>query len=75
MRGVYYHKDDDLDNRKVGVIAQEMEKIIPEVVMTDTTEEKKKSVAYGNLTAVLIEAVKTLAERLERLEEKLASGQ
>ena len=75
MRGVYYHKDDDLDNRKVGVIAQEMEKIIPEVVMTDATEEKKKSVAYGNLTAVLIEAVKTLAERLERLEEKLASGQ
>ena len=75
MRGVYYHKDDDLDNRKVGVIAQEMEEIIPEVVMTDTSEEKKKSVAYGNLTAVLIEAVKTLAERLERLEEKLASGQ
>ena len=75
MRGVYYHKDDDLDNRKVGVIAQEMDEIIPEVVMTDATEEKKKSVAYGNLTAVLIEAVKTLAERLERLEEKLASGQ
>jgi hypothetical protein len=43
--------------------------------MTDTSEDKKKSVAYGNLTAVLIEAVKTLAERLERLEEKLASGQ
>jgi hypothetical protein len=75
MRGVYYHKEDDLDNRKIGVIAQEMEAIIPEVVMTDTSEDKKKSVAYGNLTAVLIEAVKTLAERLERLEEKLASGQ
>ena len=75
MRGVYYHQEDNLVNRKVGVIAQEMEAIIPEVVMTDTSEDKKKSVAYGNLTAVLIEAVKTLAERLERLEEKLASGQ
>ena len=75
MRGVYYHKEDDLDNRKIGVIAQEMEAIIPEVVMTDASEDKKKSVAYGNLTAVLIEAVKTLAERLERLEEKLGSGQ
>jgi len=75
MRGVYYHKDDDLVNRKIGVIAQEMETVIPEAVMTDASEDKKKSVAYGNLTAVLIEAVKTLAERLERLEEKLASGQ
>jgi hypothetical protein len=75
MRGVYYHKEDDLDNRKIGVIAQEMEAIIPEVIMTDASEDKKKSVAYGNLTAVLIEAIKTLAERLERLEEKLASGQ
>ena len=75
MRGVYYHKVDDLVNRKMGVIAQEMEAVIPEVVLTEASEDKKKSVAYGNLTAILIEAVKTLAERLERLEEKLASGQ
>ena len=75
MRGVYYHKVDDLVNRKIGVIAQEMETVIPEVVLTEASEDKKKSVAYGNLTAILIEAVKALAERLERLEEKLASGQ
>jgi predicted acyltransferase (DUF342 family) len=75
MRGVYYTMKDKPDERKVGVIAQEIEEIVPEVVLTDTSDDKKKSVAYGNLTALLIEAVKTLTERLERLEEKLASGQ
>ena len=41
---------------QVGFIAQEVERIIPEVVHTDT--EGHKSVAYANITALLIEAVK-----------------
>jgi hypothetical protein len=57
MRGVYYTKKDS-SNRHVGVIAQEMEGILPEVVHTDSSEEKMKSVSYGNITAVLIEAIK-----------------
>jgi hypothetical protein len=57
MRGVYFTKKDSPE-RHVGVIAQEMEGILPEVVHTDSSEEKMKSVSYGNITAVLIEAIK-----------------
>jgi hypothetical protein len=71
MRGVYYSMKDKPEDRKVGVIAQEMETVLPEVVITDEKEDKK-SVAYGNITAILIEAVKELTVRLERIEQKLS---
>lgn len=41
---------------QLGVIAQEIEKIVPEVVLTD--EKGFKSVEYSKLVALLIEAVK-----------------
>lgn len=62
IRGVtYYWKDrkNRDNNRQMGVIAQEVEKVFPEAV----TEDKKtgtKSVAYTSLVAPLIEAVKSL---------------
>ena len=79
LRGVsYVMKADETKERKIGVIAQELEQEFPELVNTD--DKGMKSVAYANLTAVLIEAVKGLkAEnealklRLERLE-KAHSG-
>jgi hypothetical protein len=63
MRGVFF---DRVDNGKagVGVIAQEMQKILPEVVEQGET----LSVAYGNLVGVLIEAVKELSARVAILE-------
>ena len=64
MRGVYFDKK---DKRSVGVIAQEMQKVMPEVVVTDDTEDKHLSVAYGNLVGVLIEAVKELSDKVEKL--------
>ena len=67
MRGVYYDKK---DKRSVGVIAQEMQEVMPEVVVTDDTEDKHLSVAYGNLVGVLIEAVKELSEEVEKLKAK-----
>jgi hypothetical protein len=68
MRGVFYTLLSEPTLRKVGVIAQEMEQALPEVVSTDKTEEKIKGVAYGNISAVLIEAVKELTQRMERVE-------
>jgi hypothetical protein len=50
----------------MGVIAQEVEKVFPELVMTD--EQGLKRVEYGGLIAPLIEAVKELDDRLRRLE-------
>ena len=40
---------------------------MPEVVVTDDTEDKHLSVAYGNLVGVLIEAVKELSEEVSVL--------
>ena len=69
MRGVYYTRKDlpERGQRHVGVIAQEMEEIFPEVVLTDTSDEKKKSVAYGNITALLIECVKAQQSTINSL--------
>ena len=59
LRGVYFTKKADVTGRReVGVIAQEVEKVFPEVVMGG---EGKKTVAYANLCGVLIEAVKELS--------------
>jgi hypothetical protein len=63
MRGVYFDKD---GKASVGVIAQEVEKVIPEVVL----DGEYKSVAYGNLVGVLIEAIKELKAKIEILENK-----
>jgi len=58
LRGVYYTRKDFPGIRKLGVIAQEVEEVIPEVISTDDTPEKKKSVAYGNMVGLLIEGMK-----------------
>jgi hypothetical protein len=46
------------DGPQIGLIAQDVETVIPEAVLTDN--EGFKSVAYDKLTAVLVEAVKEM---------------
>jgi len=58
MRGVSYTKQAE---KGIGVIAQEVEKVLPEVV----TDGEYKSVAYGNIVGVLIEAIKDLKKELD----------
>jgi hypothetical protein len=55
------------DKKASGVIAQEVEKIIPHLVEEDS--EGIKRVSYNGLTAYLIEAVKELSARVKELEE------
>ena len=62
MRGVYFTKDGEAGT---GVIAEEVEAVLPEVVK----DGKYKSVAYGNIVGVLIEAVKELKEEVTSLKE------
>lgn len=68
LRGVEFNKIGE-NKKSIGVIAQEIEKIIPEVVRTD--DEGMKSVAYGNVVGVLIEAIKELNAEVKDLKEKL----
>ena len=68
-----YIKDDEDANaddvyRQAGVVAQEIEKVLPEVV---SGEEGNKAVAYGNVVALLIEAIKELKSEVEDLKEQL----
>ena len=57
MRGVTYTMRAE---KGTGVIAQEVEKILPEVVV----DNEYKSVAYGNMVGVLIEAIKDLKKEI-----------
>ena len=66
MRGVNFTMS-DTGNRSTGVIAQELQSVIPEAVHTN--DDGYLSVAYGNLVGVLIEAVKDLAEEVEHLKQ------
>mgnify|MGYP003149784365 FL=1 len=59
MRGVMYDKE---GKRGTGVIAQEMQQVMPEVVQ----DGEYLSVAYGNIVGVLIEAIKEIKTELEQ---------
>ena len=66
LRGVEY---DYKENKKhsIGVIAQEVEEVLPELV--NGTEQK--SVAYGNIAAVLIEAIKEQNEIINKMKKEI----
>lgn len=65
VRGVTYERIDQNNVRQTGVIAQEIEAILPEAVQTD--ENGIKAVAYGNMVGILIEAIKELKSEIEEL--------
>jgi len=64
MRGVSYMRN---GKPEIGLIAQEVERILPEVVFTDDTEYGYKSVSYGSIIGLLIEAVKELSAEVKAL--------
>ena len=66
LRGVEYDRIESGEHQ-IGVIAQEVEKIIPEVVYGDEI----KSVAYANIVALLIEAIKEQQKQIDQLTKNL----
>lgn len=62
MRGVAFIKD---GQAQVGVIAQEMQRVLPQVVQENA--DGYLSVAYGNIVGVLIEAIKELSAEVKAL--------
>ena len=71
IRGVTFTRNDQEDKelRHTGVIAQEVEKVLPEVVSEDNLGVK--NVAYGNMVGLLIEAIKELKTEVDDLKKQL----
>ena len=55
--------------QKIGVLAQEIKEVFPELVTKD--ENENLAVNYQGLVPVLINALKEQEERIKRLEELL----
>jgi hypothetical protein len=71
LRGVRYREILEDIRYNIGFIAQEVEKVVPELIYTDETPEQGKSIFYGDITALLIESVKQLKDRLDALEPRV----
>ena len=69
LRGVSFNWRKD-GQASVGLIAQEVEKVYPELVTTDSNGTK--AVEYGNLVAPLIEAVKAQQNKIDQLETRIS---
>ena len=68
MRGVEFIKDGEKGS---GVIAQELEKVAPELVLQG---EEYKSVSYGNIVGYLIEAIKDQQKQINELKEVIKNA-
>ena len=72
IRGVRFDwndKQDVYEGHDIGVVAQEVEAVLPELVH-EREHNNSKAVDYVKLTAVLIEAVKELSAKVDALENK-----
>jgi hypothetical protein len=67
MRGVSFSWKEN-GRKSIGVVAQEVEKVLPELV---NETDGVKSVAYGNIIGLLIEAIKEQDKRIDDLERRL----
>jgi hypothetical protein len=72
LRGVSYNRTDSEDKKtKIGVIAQEVLKVIPEVVNQDN--DGMYNVSYGNLGGLFIEAIKEQQAQIDELKKENVS--
>ena len=69
LRGVTFDwidEDRDDQGKQTGLIAQDLQKVLPEVVKV--TEENILAVQYGPIVGLLVESIKELTARVEALE-------
>jgi hypothetical protein len=80
LNGIYFKWDKKLpneatpdsssDKKQIGLIAQEVEKVLPQLVST-ASADGYKSIDYGRLNAVLLEAIKELKIEQDQLERQI----
>ena len=77
LTGFYYRPNEKAqsfgykDKREVGVSAQAVERILPEVVTDAAIDPEYKTVDYARLVPLLIEAIKDLSEELQTLKKDI----
>lgn len=78
LRGVYFNWDqksfpdkDFSDKTELGFIAQEVEKVLPEVVYKDNSQEEYRSVKYDKVVALLVEAIKEQQKQIDSLKSQV----
>jgi hypothetical protein len=77
LRGVFYNRietnDEKVDpnKRQIGVIAQEVNEVLPEAV-TYAHDVDEYGVQYGNMAGLFIEAIKELTAKINELEKRIA---
>ncbi len=78
LRGVYFNWNQKAFPEKdfgaqdeLGFIAQEVEKIVPEIVIKDKTKDEYRSVKYDKLVALLVEAIKEQQKQINSLKYKV----
>jgi hypothetical protein len=72
LRGVFYTMNSDTTyKRNLGLIAQELQPILPEVVYEDSSEDHILSVNYAPIVSLLIEGMKELSSKYETLRKTL----
>ena len=75
VQGYSYSLKEGTGERRYGVVAQELERIFPELVDSPENQDEMKSVRYQEFSALLIEAVKELKNENEILKTDLAKAE
>lgn len=81
LRGVYFNWEPEVvpklaenEGRQIGLIAQEVQEVLPEVVRTEMVESQElMSIKYENIVALLIEGMKEQQQQIEELKERIAT--
>ena len=71
LQGVSYERKSD-GKHEIGVVAEDVDRVIPEVVAHDPETHEVEGVDYSRLVALLIEAVKSQQAEIERLKSQMA---
>ena len=75
LTGYTYKRTDKANNeiRECGLVAQDVERVLPEVVQRNTEYNNLLTIAYGNMAGLWVEAFKEMQDRINVLEAKLAT--